>query len=91
MRWTNRSSGSPRPIGMMIFVFRSGKQATLSAFAATDDGEALPPKFAPWTLIGSIPPGRSLPHGLSRASAEAALKADGFALWRMKSDETPSA
>lgn len=81
--FANRSA-SPSSKGMTLYIFRSGKNPDIQAFAATAKGEALPDKLAPWSSVGSVLPNRSLPHGLPRATAEEGVKSAGFMLWRMK-------
>jgi hypothetical protein len=84
--FANRSAGPSRQ-GMTLYIFRSSKNTEICAFAATASGEALPGKFGPWTSVGSVLPSRSLPHGLSRETAESGVKSAGFMLWRMKSTD----
>jgi hypothetical protein len=69
---------------MTLYIFRSSKNAGIAAFTASANGVGLPDKLAPWSAEETILPNRSLPHGLSRRDAEAAVKAAGYALWRMK-------
>jgi hypothetical protein len=75
--------------GPVIYIYRSAKKDGLNAFSGKDDPATLPAQFAPWISAGNCPPGRALPHGLSRTQAEETIAANGFALWRMKA-ETPS-
>jgi hypothetical protein len=45
-------------------------------------GSQLPKQFGPWRAIGTIAPGQNAPHNLSRDVIEAAIKEQGFQLWR---------
>jgi hypothetical protein len=81
--FANRSA-TPNAKGMTLYIFRSGKNPEISAFAATAKGDGLPDKLAPWTAAGSVLPNRSLPHGLPRIAAEEGVKTAGYMLWRMK-------
>jgi hypothetical protein len=71
---------------MTLYIFRSSKNPGIAAFSGSANGVGLPDKLAPWTAEETILPNRSLPHGLSRQSAESAVKTAGYALWRMKPD-----
>jgi len=67
-----------------IFVFKSGSNEDLRAFAGDLDGSKLPSQFRPWHAIGSIAADKDPPHRLSRQQIEKAIKDQGFQLWRMK-------
>ena len=69
---------------MRIFVFKSGANADLRAFAGDLDGSKLPIQFRPWHAIGSIAADGDPPHQLSRAQIEKAINDQGFQLWRVK-------
>jgi hypothetical protein len=46
-------------------------------------GNQLPKHLGPWRAIGSVAPDQSPPHNLSRDVIEAAIKEQGFQLWRL--------
>jgi hypothetical protein len=66
-----------------IFIFKSEAKPDLRAFSADPAGGQLPKQFGPWRVIGVIAPERDPPHRLSRDTIEAAIKQQGFQLWRM--------
>lgn len=68
---------------MRFYIFTS-EASSLSAFCADADGSKLPEQFAPWTPAGFIENGAQPPHDFSRFKIEAALKLEGFQLWRVK-------
>lgn len=68
---------------MRIFIFKSDTRPDLRAFGGDLDGSRLPKQFSPWHAIGAVAPDRDPPHRLSRDVIEAAIKAQGFQLWRM--------
>jgi hypothetical protein len=68
---------------MRIFIFRSEANPNLSAFCGDLAGLRLPSQFKPWHAVGAIAPDRDPPYQLSRDVIEAAIKADGFQLFRM--------
>jgi hypothetical protein len=72
---------------MRIFIFKSDPRPDLRAFAGDLAGSQLPKQFGPWHAIGAIAPDREPPHRLSREVIEAAIKAQGFQLWRMRKKE----
>jgi hypothetical protein len=74
---------------MRIFIFKSEARPDLRAFGGDLAGSQLPKQFKPWHAIGAIPPERDPPHELSRDVIEAAIKTQGFQLWRMSKKETP--
>ncbi len=45
-------------------------------------GNQLPKQLGPWHAIGAVAPGQDPPHKLSRDVIEAAIKDQGFQLWR---------
>jgi hypothetical protein len=67
---------------MRIFIFKSEASPDLRAFSGDLAGAELPDQFRPWRAIGAIAPDRDPPHNLSRDTIEAAIKNDGFQLWR---------
>lgn len=67
---------------MRIFVFKSEANPHLRAFAGDLAGNQLPKQFGPWSATGAIAPDRNPPHNLSREVIEAAIKEQGFQLWR---------
>jgi len=69
---------------MRIFVFKSGANANLRAFAADVAGSSLPSQFRPWHAIGSIAADKDPPHQLSRKQIEKAINDKGIQLWRLK-------
>jgi hypothetical protein len=82
-----RFSGQRTPQGrqmVTLYIFRSDKNSDMCAFAFDALGSALPDKLAPWTSIGTVLPGRSPPHGLSRSGAEERIRSEGYVLWRLK-------
>ncbi len=72
------------PGSMRIFIFKSETSPGLRAFAADLVGSRLPSQFKPWHVTGAIAPGQESPYNLSRESIEAALRDQGFQLWRVK-------
>jgi hypothetical protein len=73
---------------MRIFIFKSETKPDLRAFGGDLAGSQLPKQFSPWHAIGAVAPDRDPPHELSREVIEAAIKTQGFQLWRMsKKDE----
>jgi hypothetical protein len=87
--FTRRPPNAGASGAMTLHIFRSQKNPELNAFAATQKGEALPDKFAPWTFTGTVLPTRALPHGLNRALAEKGVNDTGFQLWRIKAPTEP--
>jgi hypothetical protein len=70
---------------MKIYIFKSGANSELRAFAGDLNGFKLPDQFRPWHAIGVIAADRAPPHKLPRAEIERAIDLHGFQLWRMKS------
>jgi hypothetical protein len=68
---------------MRIFIFKSDANPGLRAFGGDLTGSQLPKQFSPWHAIGAVAPDRDPPHNLSRDLIEAAIKNQGFQLWRM--------
>jgi hypothetical protein len=68
---------------MRIFVFKSEANPHLRAFGGDLAGGLLPKQFGPWRATGAIAPDRNPPHNLSRDVIEAAIKEQGFQLWRL--------
>jgi hypothetical protein len=76
---------------MRIFIFKSEAKPDLRAFGGDLTGSQLPKQFRPWRAIGAIAPDGDPPHELSRDAIEAAIKDQGFQLWRMsKKEESPN-
>jgi hypothetical protein len=76
-----------RSADMRIFIFKSEPRPDLRAFGGDLAGSQLPKQFSPWHAIGAIAPDRNPPHELSREVIEAAIKTQGFQLWRMSKKE----
>jgi hypothetical protein len=72
---------------MRIFIFKSETNPHLRAFGGDLAGSQLPKQFGPWRATGAIAPDRSPPHNLSRDVIEAAIKEQGFQLWRLSKRE----
>jgi hypothetical protein len=72
-----------RSAGLRIFVFKSEPRPDLRAFGGDVAGSRLPKQFSPWHAIDAIAPDRDPSHELSREVIEAAIKNQGFQLWRM--------
>ena len=68
---------------MRIFIFKSEPRPELRAFGGDLVGGQLPKQFGPWHAIGAVAPDRDPPHALSRAVIEAAIRTQGYQLWRM--------
>lgn len=64
-------------------MFKSEANRHLRAFAGDLTGSQLPKQFGPWRATGAIAPDRGPPHNLSRDVIEAAIKEQGFQLWRL--------
>ena len=78
-----------RNTDMRIFIFKSETRPDLQAFGDDLAGSRLPKQFSPWHAVGAVAPDRDPPHELSREVIEAAIKSQGFQLWRMSKKETP--
>jgi len=74
--------------GMRIFIFRSETSRWLRAFAGDLAGSKLPSQFKPWRATGAIAPDRESPYSLSRDVIEAAIRTQGYQLWRVKKRST---
>jgi hypothetical protein len=74
---------------MRLFIFKSGVNDTLRAFAGDLLGGSLPQQFKPWTAIGAIAAGADMPYRLDRAAVESAITQHGFQLWRYKPVSRP--
>ena len=71
--------------GMRIFVFKSEAREGLHAFAGDLVGFKLPDQFKPWSATGSIAPDGNFPYkNLSRNAIEAAIRDQGYQLYRVK-------
>jgi hypothetical protein len=55
---------------MRIFVFKSGTNTNLRAFAGDLDKSRLPIQYRPWHAIGSIAAAGEPPHHLPRSQIE---------------------
>jgi hypothetical protein len=77
----------PQGEAMRIFIFKSETRPDLRAFGDDLDGSRLPKQFSPWHAVGAIAPDGAPPHELSREVIEAAIKSQGFQLWRMSKKE----
>ena len=71
-------------MGARFFIFRSESAENMNAFSYDRTGQRLPEKFRPWLQVGVVRPDQRPPHNLDREAIEAAIAAQGFALWRMK-------
>jgi hypothetical protein len=69
---------------MKLYIFKSGTNSDLQAFAADLTGSKLPEQFRPWHAIGVVAAGNAPPHKLSREKIEEAIDSQGFQLWRIK-------
>ena len=72
---------------MNIYIFKSEGKPELRAFAGDAEGRKLPGQFRPWHAVGVVSAGKALPHKFSRAAIEDAIAAQGFQLWRFKSQQ----
>jgi hypothetical protein len=68
---------------MRLFIFKSEANPDLRAFGSDLAGGQLPAQFRPWRAVGAVAPDRDPPHNLSRDAIEAAIKDQGFQLWRL--------
>ncbi len=86
------SSPAPgiRPPGRTLFMFTSERDPTLHAFCGDNRGDKLPERHGPWNETGQALSGKPMPHGLSRSAAEELIGRQGFALWRIKTDQAAS-
>ncbi|MCP4383289.1 MAG: hypothetical protein GY798_18035 [Hyphomicrobiales bacterium] len=75
---------------MKMYVFKSQAKNGLRAFAADDEGGDLPERFGPWQADGNIAAEQALPYDLPRGEVEAALRNQGFQMWRLKADSPAS-
>jgi len=75
---------------MRIFTFASETRPGLHAFAGDKIGTRLPGLAGPWRLLFGSASGNHLPHGISRAAMERAIRTEGFQMWRLKAKDTPS-
>jgi len=73
---------------MRLYMFTSRANADLRAFSGESVSDRLPEKYAPWDPTGVVRPESAPPHGFSRATIEAAIKADGFQLWRTRAPKS---
>jgi hypothetical protein len=90
-RADNDNNVTPRRgAAMRIFIFKSEAKPELRAFGGELDGSKLPKQFRPWRAVGAIAPDRDPPHQLSRDVIEAAIKTQGFQLWRVKDERAPA-
>ena len=69
---------------MRIFIFKSGANRELRAFAGEAGGQQLPAKFGPWTAIGVIREDKVPPFNVSRDVIEKAIAGPGYQLFKVK-------
>jgi hypothetical protein len=75
---------------LRIYVFKSGANNDLRAFAGDLRGSRLPEQFGPWQAIGTVAPDRDPPHAFPRDQIEKSISDQGFQLWRMRPKKKPS-
>lgn len=68
---------------MRFYIFKSETTRNLRAFAGDVVGTKLPDSHAPWTVTGVVADEAMPPHNLSRKTIEAAIKSEGYQLWRL--------
>ena len=71
---------------MRIFVFESERHLGLCAFAGDKARSHLPERAGPWRYLHGSAPGASLPHGVERRPIERKIIADGYQMWRLKTE-----
>jgi hypothetical protein len=76
---------------MRIFIFKSGADRELRAFAGDPGGQQLPSKFGPWHAVGVIAADRAPPFKVAREVIEKAINSNGFQMFRMKSKKVSTA
>jgi hypothetical protein len=76
---------------MRIFIFKSGADRELRAFAGDPGGQQLPSKFGPWHAVGVIATDRAPPFKVAREVIEEAISSNGFQMFRMKSKKVSTA
>ena len=69
---------------MRIFIFKSGANRELRAFAGEPGGQKLPTKLGPWTAIGVIREDKTPPFNVSRDVIEKAIAGPGYQLFKVK-------
>jgi len=72
---------------MRLFIFKTEASPNLRAFCADLAGTQLPSRFKPWRVVGAVAPGNDPPHNLSRDVIEAAIKEQGFQLFRLSKQD----
>jgi len=72
---------------MRIFIFKSETRPDLSAFCGDLAGLSLPSQFKPWRVVGAVAPDKDPPYKLSREAIEAAIRAQGFQLFRLSKQD----
>jgi hypothetical protein len=68
-----------------LYVYASKKKAGIYCYSAAQSDVGLPPTLSPWLGIGVLRPDQIIPHGLSRQDVESGVRANGYQLWRKKS------
>jgi hypothetical protein len=68
---------------MRLFIFKSDASPDLGAFCGDLAGLQLPSQFKPWRAIGAVAPDKEPPYKLSREVIEAAIRQNGFQLFRL--------
>jgi hypothetical protein len=68
-----------------LYVYASKKKAGIYCYSAEQSDVGLPATLSPWLGIGVLRPDQVIPHGLSRADVESGIRANGYQLWRKKS------
>lgn len=71
----------------VIHTFTSTGHSGLQAFTDDPEGRCLPDRHGPWKRIGRVQIGRELPHRMDRELVEAAIRAHGFQMWRLRKSE----
>jgi hypothetical protein len=69
---------------MRLYIFKSGTDSKLHAFAGDIVGSKLPEQFQPWHAIGMVGADKEPPHRLPRTDIEQAINDHGFQLWRRR-------
>jgi hypothetical protein len=69
---------------MRLYIFKSGVNSKLYAFAGDLSGDKLPEQFRPWHVVGVVAAENDPPHRLPRGDIERAINDHGFQLWRRR-------
>lgn len=75
---------------MRIYVFKSGANSALRAFAGDLIGSKLPDQFGPWQAVGAVAPDKAPPHAFPRDQIEKSINDQGFQLWRLRPKKSPA-